>query len=67
MKHYHSIREIIKRAERIFGKEFNEKLFRSQLSYFRDIDYTEEIIYIKGFEIDDETVKKELIKFSLSR
>jgi len=65
MKYYRGIDKILKRAGKIFGKEFNEKLFRSQLSYFKDIDYTEEIIYMKGFETDDKIIKKELIDFSL--
>jgi len=66
IKHYHGIDEIIKKARQIFASEFNEKIFRSQLCYFKDIDYTEKIIYLAGFEADDKTIKKELIKFSLS-
>jgi len=66
IKDYCSIKDICEKAGEIFGKEFNEKLFRSQLSYFNDINYQEEIIYRKGFEINDEIIKKELIKFSLS-
>lgn len=66
MKKYHGIGRIIKRAKKIFGSEFNEKLFRSQLVYFKDINYKEEIVYLKGFEVDDEIIKKELIKFSLN-
>lgn len=65
MKHYHGIDEIIKKAKKIFSSEFNEKLFRSQLVYFKDIDYTEKIIYLKGFEINDAAIKKGLIDFSL--
>lgn len=64
-KHYHGIKKIIKKAEQIFSHEFNEKLFRSQLVYFKDIDQTEKIIYMKGFETDDQIIKKELIDFSL--
>lgn len=59
------IKNICEKANEIFGKEFNEKLFRSQLSYFKDIDYSEKIIWLKGFETKDEIIKKELIKFSL--
>ena len=66
MKCYYGIDEIIKKAKKIFGQEFNEKLFRSQLVYFKDIDYTERIIYLKGFATDDKIIKKELINFSLS-
>jgi len=65
LKKYYSIDKIVKKAKKIFGNGFNEKLFRSQLAYFKDIDYKEEIIYLKGYEIDDKTIKKELINFSL--
>ena len=30
----------------IYGQLFSEKLFRAQLSYFDDIDYSEEVEYI---------------------
>ncbi len=66
MKNFYSIDKIIKKAKQIFASEFNEKIFRMQLAYFKDIDYTEKVIYLKGFEADDEIIKKELIKFSLS-
>lgn len=36
LKDYHSIGEIIKRAKKLFGMEFNEKMFRAQLAYFKD-------------------------------
>ncbi|MDP2693154.1 MAG: nucleotidyl transferase AbiEii/AbiGii toxin family protein [bacterium] len=65
MKNYCDINGIIKRAKQIFGTEFNEKMFRAQLSYFKDIDYTEKIIYMKGFLISDGIIKKELQKNSL--
>lgn len=66
MKDFHAIDEIIKKAKKIFGEEFNEKIFRVQLSYFNDIDYSEKIIYLKGCEVDDEIIKKELINASLT-
>lgn len=65
MKYCYGSGAIVKKAKKIFGKEFNEKLFRAQLSYFQDIDYSEKIIYLKGFKIDDEIIKKGLIDFSL--
>ena len=65
MKNYYDIHKIIRKAEQIFSSEFNEKLFRVQLAYFKDIDYTEKVIYMKGFEADDEIIKKKLIEFSL--
>lgn len=65
IKKYYGIEPIIKQAKRIFAKEFNEKIFRAQLSYFKDIDYSERVIYLKGIKVNDEMVKKELVEFSL--
>lgn len=65
IKDFHSLAEIIERAKKIFGNEFNEKIFRTQLSYFQDINYSEEVKYLKGFEVSDEVIEKELINFSL--
>ena len=66
LKNFHSMAEIIKTAKEIFSSEVNEKIFRAQLAYFEDIDYTEKVVYRKGFEVDDEVIKKNLIDFSLS-
>lgn len=66
MKNYLPIGEIIKKAQKIFRNEFNEKLFRSQLAYFEDINYSEAIIFMPGFEISDEKIKQELTEFSLN-
>lgn len=65
MKDYYSIKDICEMAGKIFSKEFNERMFRNQLSYFDDISYQEKVIYKKGFKMSDEIIKKELIKFSL--
>ena len=62
----HGIGDICKRASEIFGHEFNEKLFRAQLAYFVDINYSESIIFMSGFAISDEKIKQELIEFSLT-
>lgn len=66
MKNYYGIDKIIKKAEQIFGQEFNEKIFRAQLVYFKDIDYSEKIIYMKNCEVSDKTIQKKLINFSLT-
>jgi len=42
LKQYYTIGQISQRAGEIFEQLFSEKLFRSQLSYFKDIDYSEE-------------------------
>lgn len=66
MAGHYPLGKIIARAKQIFAAEFNEKMLRAQLAYFKDIDYTEKIIYLKGFAAPDETIKKKLIEFSLS-
>lgn len=66
MKDYFTFKEISKKGSKIFGLEFNEKLFRVQLSYFDDVNYDEAIEFLPGFEVDEEKIKKSLIEFSLS-
>jgi len=67
MKDYYGLKDIVKKANEIFSSEFNEKIFRTQLAYFKDINYTEKPVYLKTFEVDDETIKKGLINFSLEK
>ena len=62
----YSVPEIIKKAKDIFGNEFNEKICREQLAYFKDINYSEEVRYLKGFEVSDKIIKKGLTDFSLN-
>lgn len=64
-KDYFSLNQVIKKAESIFDKEFNEKIFRVQLSYFKDIDYSEKIQYMPGFETKEDIIKKELLRISV--
>lgn len=65
LKDFHTLKEIVKKAEQIFGIDFNEKLFRVQLAYFEDIDYTEKIMYMPEFVTGDEAIKKALVEYSL--
>lgn len=66
LKEHYSLTDLISKAREIFGNDFNEKIFRIQLSYFDDVSYSEDVIYLPGFEQSDEIIKKELIKFSIS-
>lgn len=54
LKDYYSLKEVSARAKEIFQDFFNQKLFREQLSYFDDVDYSEKIEYVKNEVIDDE-------------
>lgn len=54
--------------KKIFGlKELqsNEKLFREQLSYFQDINYSEPIEYLPGMAVSDEIIKQKLKKIAI--
>jgi hypothetical protein len=62
----HSFQELIDKTNSIFKTEFNEKLFRTQLGFFEDIDYSEGIEYMSGFEKKDDDIKHFLEKISLS-
>ena len=65
VKNKYSLGQIIKKAEHIFGKNFNEKIFRVQLAYFKDIDDSEELIFLKGHRVSKQKIKNRLIEFSL--
>jgi len=60
-----SIDQISRKGQEIFGNEFNEKLFRSQLAYFDTINHEETVEYLPGFEVEDEIIKRKLTEFSL--
>ena len=66
MKDYYTLGHIVEKAKRVFGNEFNEKIFRAQLAYFKDIDYSEKVIYLPGFETKDALIKKKLTEFSVA-
>lgn len=64
LKDHFTITQISERTTEIFGQLFSEKLFRAQLSYFDDIDYSEPVEFlvqpvpadeIKAFLIDKAT------------
>ena len=63
----HSFTELIDKTNSIFKSEFNEKLFRTQLSYFEDIDHSEEIEYMQGFEQNKDIIKQYLSNLSVTR
>jgi len=66
LRNFFSVREISDHAAALFGDRFNERMFRSQLSYFDDINYSEEVVYRPGFEVPNEEVKRALVEYSLS-
>ena len=66
LRDFHSLEEVARQAETLFGSEFNAKLFRQQLSFFDDVSYKEEITFKPGFEVPGAEIKKALTEYSLA-
>lgn len=60
LKDHFSITQISQKAIELYGELFSEKLFRAQLSYFDDIDYTEPVEFLVS-PIPDDEIKNFLI------
>jgi hypothetical protein len=65
IKDNYSIKEISTEAVQIFGDLFSEKLFREQMAFHDDIDYSEPVEYLPGFEIPDKEIREFLLNKSL--
>jgi hypothetical protein len=61
LRDYYSIKEISSEAEKIFYQQFSEKLFREQLTFHKDINYTEPIEYL-GNPVAESEIKEFLIE-----
>ncbi|HEX7585553.1 MAG TPA: nucleotidyl transferase AbiEii/AbiGii toxin family protein [Prolixibacteraceae bacterium] len=57
---YYTIEEISREAKKIFDQQFSEKLFRQQLAFHKDIDYTEPVEFLVQ-PVSDEEIKSFLI------
>ena len=65
LKESFSIKDISTEAERIYGQLFSEKLFREQLAFHKDIDYSEQVEYMPGVDVIGQDIKDFLIDKSL--
>lgn len=66
LKNYYTFSEIVKRAYELFNHFFNDKLFKEQLTYFDDIDYSEEVEFI-GESISQDEIKSFLINVATEK
>lgn len=66
LEKYYKLEEIMAHTSKLFDAKFNQKIFRAQLCYFDDIDYSEEVIFRPGFETDQKLIKEKLTQWSLS-
>ncbi len=60
LRDYYTIREIREEADKNFGELFSEKLFREQLAFHKDIDYSEPLDFLTPAPSDAE-IKQFLI------
>ncbi len=65
LKDHYTVSEIVKSSELIFGQLFSEKLFRAQLSYFEDIDYSEPVEFLVK-EVSPKEIKEFLVERATS-
>lgn len=54
LRDHFSLHQVSMQSKRLFGAFFNEKLFREQLCYFTDIDYSEKVAFVAQSVPDDE-------------
>jgi len=65
MNTFFSLKDISMEAERIFGHLFSDKLFRLQLAFHQDIDFSEPVEFLPNHEVDCQKIKDFLIDNSL--
>jgi len=65
IKNHFSVKSISDEARRLFKDQYSEKLFRQQLTFHKDINYSEQIEFMEGFEVSEEAVKGFLIDKAL--
>ena len=62
---HYSLMEVAAKAREIFGELFSEKLFRAQLSYFADVDFSEKVEYLVDDPPTDDDVKSGLTRIAI--
>ena len=62
---YFPLPEVVANSVELFGELLSEKVFRAQLSYFADIDYTEKVEYLTEAPPSDDEIKDALTRIAL--
>lgn len=57
LQNNYSLKEISQKSKEIFKGLFNEKLFRQQLAYYNDVDFSEEVEFM-GKRISQAVIKR---------
>lgn len=66
LNEYFTIKQVSQRAITIFGELFSEKMFRAQLCYFEDIDYSEKVDWLLPNPPTNEEIKSHLVELATS-
>ncbi len=66
LKYHYTFNDISVKAKKIFKDLFSEKLFRAQMSYFEDIDFSEKIEFLEGASVSEKNIKDFLIEIAIS-
>jgi hypothetical protein len=66
LNQFYSVEQIAAKAKEIFTDGFNPILFRKQLCYFQDINYSEQVDFLPGFETDENIIKQFLTDAALT-
>ena len=67
LKYHCSLTDIELKAKEMFSKAFSAKLFRQQLSYFKDIDFTEEVYYSTEEKPSKNEIEQFLINIAITK
>ena len=65
LRDYFTINEISETSTQLFGELYSEKLFRSQLCFFEDIDYTEAVDFIIPNPPTEKEIKQNLTEIAI--
>ena len=66
-QNYYSLSMVTAMARKVFQGAFNERLFREQLCYFDDVDFTEEIDFMLDRPPDNHAIMSFLIQVATGR
>ena len=66
LRDHFTIADISAAATQVFGELYSEKMFRSQLCYFEDIDYTEVVDFLSPNPPTDSEIKQELTEIAVN-
>jgi len=65
LRDHFSLQQVSEKSKELFSSFYNEKLFREQLCYFKDIDYSEKVDLVDQ-SVSDETIKHFLTNVATS-